>query len=79
MFLKVFPLLYAQEQIAPVALYKRATVSQSLPSLFKKEWPWANHSHRSLKKSEREPITQVDDRIPNPASFASNNSVQNGI
>ena len=29
-----------REQIAPVALYKRMTVSESLPSLFTEEWPW---------------------------------------
>ena len=34
------------------ALYKRATVSKSLPSLFTKERPWANWSPRSLKKSD---------------------------
>ena len=39
------------EQIALVALYKRATMSESLSSLFKKERPWANRSCCSLQKS----------------------------
>ena len=39
-----------QDPFALVALYKRVTVSKSLPSLFTKEWPWANRSRRSFKK-----------------------------
>ena len=36
-----------------VAFYRRVTVSESLPSLFLKEWwSWANPSCRSLKKSD---------------------------
>ena len=34
------------------AVYKRVTVSESLPPLFTKELPWANCSHHSLKKSD---------------------------
>ena len=63
MFLTVFHCFspcYAHERIAPVAfhsvaLYKRGTIShnsQSLPSLFTKEWPWAIRSRCSLQKSD---------------------------
>ena len=34
-------------------------MSNSLLSLFTKEWPWANHSHHSLKKSDLEQIALV--------------------
>ena len=39
-----------REWIALVTLYKRATVSESLSSLFKKEWLWANCSQFLLKR-----------------------------
>ena len=48
-FFYCFSPFYAQERIA---LYKRATVSQSLPSLFTKEWPWAIRSGCSWQKSD---------------------------
>ena len=38
------------ERIDPVDLKKRATVSESIPSIFKKEWLRANQSCRSLKR-----------------------------
>ena len=48
----VFPPCMLKERFALVTLYKRATVSESLPSLFIKEWLWAIRSGRSLKKSD---------------------------
>ena len=40
-----------RERITLIALYERTTVSDLLPSLFKKEWPWRNHSCHSLKNA----------------------------
>ena len=69
LFLTVFPPFYAkkvnrscrfslffkdwQDQFALLALYKRGTVSKPFLLIFKKEQPWANLSHQSLKKSDR--------------------------
>ena len=68
-FFTVFPPFYAkkvnrscrfslffkdwQDQFALLALYKRGTVSEPFLLIFKKEQPWANLSHQSLKKSDR--------------------------
>ena len=53
-FFTAVPPFYAKKkQIAPIALYKRVTVSELLPPLCKKEWLWTNWSCRSLKKSDR--------------------------
>ena len=41
-----------RERIANVDLWKRSTLSESIPSIFEKDWPWANRSCRSLKKSK---------------------------
>ena len=52
------------EWIALVALYKRTTMSDLLLSLLTYEQPWANCSHRSLKKS----------KISNSLVFSANGS-----
>ena len=39
--------------------FLKSNGSDSLLSLFTKEWPWANCSCRSLQKSDREPIAPV--------------------
>ena len=39
---------------------KRATLSNSILSIFKKERPWANQSHRSLQKSDHKRIALLD-------------------
>ena len=54
-------------------LVKRATMSQSLSSLFKKEQPWANHSHCSLQKIDRERITLVAILLMNQANRSQKN------
>ena len=41
------------ERFAPIALNKRAIVSDSLRSLMTKEWPWAIRSGHSWQKSNR--------------------------
>ena len=41
-----------QDQFALIALYKKSTGSELLPSLFTKEWQWANWSCQYLKKSD---------------------------
>ena len=86
MFLTVFPPFYAKrvscsrrseiffkdwsDQYAIVALYKRATVSESIPSIFKKE-PRERltlfHKQFTLSITKNEQFTwKTDDRIPNP-------------
>ena len=54
MFLTVFPLFYAQERIAPVALcsFLKSKLSDLLPLLFTKEGPWATRSGCSWQKSD---------------------------
>ena len=42
-----------QERFALVTLYKRATMRESLPTLFTKERPWAIGSFRSWQKRDR--------------------------
>ena len=49
---QLFSLFYAQERISPVSLcsvapFLKSGGSDLLSSLFKKELPWANHSHHS--------------------------------
>ena len=40
------------DRLALVTLFKRANVSELIPSIFNKEPPWAIRSRRSLKKSD---------------------------
>ena len=61
------------EKIAPIALSKRATVSVSLPSLFKKEWqewfalfPRANRYLALLLTKNEWFARKTKERIPNP-------------
>ena len=62
------------ERIAPVTLYKRATVSESISSIFKKErreWIILFHERIALlitKNEQFELMIWSDDRIPNPDS-----------
>ena len=58
------------EQITPVTLYKRATVSDSLPSLMTKE-PWEQftlfHKQITLSLTKNEQFTQkTNEQIGNP-------------
>ena len=50
---KICSFFLSSEQIAQVAQDKCATVSDSLTSLRRNEWLWANRSGRSPKMSER--------------------------
>ena len=61
MFLTVFPLFYAQERIAPVALcsFLKSKLSDLLPLLFTKEGPWAIHWGHTWQKSNHELLAQV--------------------
>ena len=57
-----------QEQIAPVTIYERATVSESLVSLFTIEWPWANR-YFALSLTINERFDQKPkERISNPGN-----------
>ena len=38
------------DQFVLLDLWKRSTLIESIPSIFKKDWPWLNRSRRSLKK-----------------------------
>ena len=38
------------DQFVLLDLWKRSTLIESIPSIFKKDWPWLNRSCRSLKK-----------------------------
>ncbi len=80
------------ERFTPVALYKRATMSDSFRLLMTKEPPWAICSGCSKQKSDgsdllfltieslfRSQKTQTYERIPNPAgqeNIAQNREVQ---
>ena len=66
-----FPPFYAQERIA---LYKRATMSESLPSLFTKEQPFAHKKRAICLKNQRansQPC--VGDIVPHRATSSPEN------
>ena len=63
MFLTVFPLIFQKieslpsifskdrrDRFALIDLWKRSTVIEWIPLIFKKDRPWANQSRRSFKK-----------------------------
>ena len=68
------------ERIAPVTLYKRATVSESISSIFKKErreWIILFHERIALLITKNEQFDLMiwsDDRIPNPDSHYNKNN-----
>ena len=68
-FFTTFPLFYAQEWMASVALYSVSLFL--LPLLFTKEWPWGNHSRRSLQKRGHEWFTPLahDKRVTGAIPF----------
>ena len=67
------------ERIAPVTLYKRATVSESISSIFKKErreWIILFHERIALLITKNEQFDLMiwsDDRSPNPDSHYNKN------
>ena len=68
MFLTVFPLFYASDQIAHIALCSFALFSKRDLSdlLFTKEWLWVIGSCRSLKRANVWFTQKANEQIPNP-------------
>ena len=65
LFIKYWEANTTEERIAPVAhcssrSLKLRDLSNSLLSLFKIEWPWANCSYRFLQKRDHERFAQVN-------------------